>query len=51
MGGQLLYILFTSVAFTAVLWLLSWVFLLPNLEWGADWGPSFDHRRCGRRAV
>ena len=39
MGGQLLYILFTSVAFTAVLWLLSWVFLLPNLEWGADWGP------------
>lgn len=39
MGGQLLYILFASVAFTAALWLLSWVFLLPNLEWGADWGP------------
>lgn len=33
-GGQLMYILFTSVVFTAALWLLSWIFLLPNLEWG-----------------
>lgn len=38
-GGQLMYILFTSVVFTAALWLLSWIFLLPNLAWGNDWGP------------
>lgn len=37
-GGQLLYVLLSSVTFTAVLWLLSWIFLLPNLEWGDDWG-------------
>ena len=34
-----MYILFTSVVFTAALWLLSWIFLLPNLAWGNDWGP------------
>lgn len=37
-GGQLLYVFLSSVVFTGVLWVLSWIFLLPNLEWGTDWG-------------
>ncbi len=42
-----MYILFTSVVFTAALWLLSWIFLLPNLAWGTT-GARFDHHCRGR---
>lgn len=37
--GQLLYLLLASVIFTVVLWLLSWVFFLPEVEWRNSWGP------------
>ena len=36
--GQLLYILAVSVGFTAFMWVLSWVWLIPCLEWNGDWG-------------
>lgn len=38
MTGQLLYILAMSIGFTILLWLLSWIWLLPKLEWSKDWG-------------
>lgn len=38
-AGQLLYLFLTCVIYTAALWLLSWVFLLPVLEWKDGWGP------------
>lgn len=40
--GQILYLFFTSVLFAVLLWVLSWVFLLPNLEWQARWGPAIQ---------
>lgn len=36
--GQLLYLLVLSTAYTVVLWLLSWLFILPRIEWGTNWG-------------
>ena len=39
LAGQLMYLFVTCLLFTALLWLLSWIFLLPCLEWGWDWGP------------
>lgn len=38
-AGQLLYLFLTCLIFTAVVWVFSWLFLLPVLEWGTDWGP------------
>lgn len=36
--GQLLYILAVSICFTLLMWILSWLWLLPHLEWNCDWG-------------
>lgn len=36
--GQLLYLLCMSILFTFVLWVLSWIFFLPILEWTPRWG-------------
>ena len=38
-AGQLAYLFLTCLIFTAVVWLFSWLFQLPVLEWGMDWGP------------
>lgn len=38
LSGQILYILAVSVGFTALLFVLSWIWFLPNMEWTADWG-------------
>ena len=38
LSGQLLYILIVSIAFTALMWVLSWIWLLPELSWDEDWG-------------
>lgn len=37
-AGQLMYILEISVGFTILLWIFSWIWLLPQLEWSWDWG-------------
>lgn len=36
--GQLLYLFVTCVLYTFIIWILSWLFLLPYTEWGSDWG-------------
>ena len=36
--GQLLYILAVSIYFALLMWVLSWLWLLPHLEWNSDWG-------------
>ncbi len=36
--GQLLYILAVSLGFALMMWLLSWVWLIPELKWSGDWG-------------
>lgn len=36
--GQLLYLLAVSVGFTLLLWVLSWLWLLPELTWSRSWG-------------
>ena len=41
-GAQLLYLLLASVCFAVLLWVLSWVFLLPNLEWSGEWGKAIQ---------
>lgn len=38
LAGQLLYLLIVSTGFTVLMWVLSWIWLLPNLTWHADWG-------------
>lgn len=38
MGGQILYLFLLSVVFTALLYLLSIVFALPEIQWSGDWG-------------
>ena len=38
-AGQLLYLFLACLVFTLLLWVLTWIFLLPRLEWGWDWGP------------
>lgn len=40
MVGQLLYILAVSLIFALMMWLFSWIWLLPKLEWGGDWGAT-----------
>lgn len=36
--GQLLYLLLVSIGFTVLMWVLSWLWLLPELNWDKDWG-------------
>lgn len=36
--GQLLFVLALSVGFTLLLWVLSWIFYFPMLEWTPSWG-------------
>ncbi len=36
--GQLIYLLLVSICFTITLWLLSWLWLLPEINWVNDWG-------------
>lgn len=55
-AGQLLYLFLACVIYTAALWLLSWVFLLPVLEWKDGWGPllttvATDHLHDGYRMM
>ena len=38
MVGQLLYILAISIGFTILIWILSWIWILPHMEWNRDWG-------------
>lgn len=38
-SGQLLYILAVSIGFTLLLWVLSWIWMLPELDWSSQWGP------------
>lgn len=38
MMGQLLYILAVSVGFALMIWTLSWLWLLPRLQWSGEWG-------------
>ena len=36
--GQLLYILAVSFGFALIMWVLSWIWLIPQLKWNSDWG-------------
>lgn len=36
--GQLLYLLLVSIGYTALIWLFSWVWYLPELTWEPNWG-------------
>lgn len=36
--GQFLFIALLSAAYALFLWVLSWIFLLPELEWSLGWG-------------
>lgn len=36
--GQLLYLLLVSIGYTALIWLFSWMWYLPELTWEAAWG-------------
>ena len=38
MAGQLLYILAISIGFTILIWILSWIWIVPHMEWNRDWG-------------
>lgn len=37
-AGQLLYLFVLSAAFTVLLWILSWIFYAPMVEWTPGWG-------------
>lgn len=39
MAGQLLYLLAVSVGFTLLLWVLSLIWILPEVTWSSEWGP------------
>ena len=39
-AGQLLYLFLACLVFTLLLWVLTWIFLLPRLEWGMGLGPG-----------
>lgn len=42
-AGQILYLGFASFLFVFLLWVLSWIFLLPKLEWGTtEWGQVWN---------
>ena len=36
--GQLLFLFLTAILYATFLWVLSWIFLLPNIEWNPEWG-------------
>lgn len=36
--GQLLYLLLICLSFSALLWVSSWIFYFPKLEWTSRWG-------------
>lgn len=38
LAGQLIYIWEVSMGFTLLLWMLSWLWTIPALEWGGKWG-------------
>lgn len=38
-ASQLLYLLICSSCYTLLIWILSWLFLIPQLEWSTQWGP------------
>lgn len=38
--GQLLYLLTVSLGYTLLLWVLSWLWILPELVWRNQWGPA-----------
>lgn len=38
LAGQLIYILTVSISFTIFMWLLSWLYVIPELEWSNKWG-------------
>lgn len=40
--GQLAYLFLACLVFTALVWLFSWLFQLPVLAWGTDWGPVLN---------
>jgi len=40
LAGQLLYLLILSVGFAALMWVLSWLWLLPELSWSGEWGAA-----------
>ena len=40
MMGQILYVLAMSVGFALMMWILSWIWLFPRLEWSRDWGST-----------
>lgn len=40
-AGQLLYLFLCAVLFTLILWILSWIFILPEVEWKIEsWGSA-----------
>lgn len=40
--GQMLFLFATCVIYALLVWVMSWLFLLPKLEWGKDWGAVFQ---------
>lgn len=36
--GQIFYIIFLSMLYTVFLWILSWIWILPTIEFSSDWG-------------
>ena len=38
LAGQLVYLLIVSVFFTVLLWIISWLWLLPEVTWSREWG-------------
>lgn len=40
--GQLLYLVVLSLSVTLLTWVLSWVFLLPHVDWTAQWGTGIQ---------
>lgn len=41
-SGQLLFLFMTSVLYTFIIWVLSWLVVLPYTEWGMDWGIALN---------
>jgi len=40
LAGQLVYLLAVSLGFTVLMWILSWLWLLPRLAWENEWGAT-----------
>lgn len=39
--GQLLYLFIVCIGFTVFMWVLSWLWLIPDLTWSGEWGDFF----------